>query len=88
MIEISIGDLPFIYSHPACRISLGIAVDQERLFFGDSQTGGQVNRRRRLANTPLLIRDADGFAHDGFEFSYSGSTLKVGGTHNTNQGFF
>ena len=40
-------------------IALRIEIDHQRLVSGRGQRGGQVDRRRRLAHAPLLIRDRD-----------------------------
>ncbi len=46
-------------AEPAGGVSLGVEVDEERPALGHRETGGQVDRGRRLADAPLLVDDSD-----------------------------
>jgi hypothetical protein len=58
LVEGSAGRV-FWESEGACRVGLGIAIDDESALLGGRQRGAQVYRGGRLTNTALLIGDGN-----------------------------
>ena len=44
-------------------VALGVAVDEEHLAAFEGEGGGQIDRRRGLADATLLVCDGDNFSH-------------------------
>ena len=64
-----------VHAQPARRVRLGVEIDEDDGGARLGETGGDVHRRRRLADTALLVRDGDDPRHAG---SLMGAMIPLG----------
>jgi hypothetical protein len=53
-----------MHADTARRVALRVGVDEQRALLGDGERGGEIDRRRRLADAALLIGNRDDSGHE------------------------
>ena len=56
-------NLLFIKTHPACRIPLGIDIDEQNFLLCNCNGGREIDCRGRLTHSPFLIGNANHSRH-------------------------